>query len=173
MSERNSGDGPRHGLPDPTEITEGEFAKSRATRTRILEAAIRCLAETGYAATSTNTVAAAAGITRAALLYHFPSRGALIEAVINYVTRRRVEMQEESHREEVRDAQYPARSIDTHWALLHTPEFRAFCELSTAARTSRSLAKMFKPAMEAFDRSRKDVAQRLAQPHIARVRPAP
>ena len=76
-------------------------------------------------------------------------------------------MQEESHREEVRDAQYPARSIDTHWALLHTPEFRAFCELSTAARTSRSLAKMFKPAMEAFDRSRKDVAQRLAQPHIA------
>jgi AcrR family transcriptional regulator len=146
---------------------QGEFAKSKATRTRILEAAIACLADTGYAATSTNSVAAAAGMTRAALLYHFPSRAALIEAVIHFVTRRRVEMQEEYCRSLPQDEQYPARSIDGLWEQLHTREFRAFAELSIAARTSRGLARMFRPAMEAFDRSRREMLLKLAQPHIA------
>ncbi len=156
----------RHELPDPTELVEGEFAKSKTTRTRILEAAIGCLAETGYSATSTNSVATAAGITRAALLYHFPSRGALIEAVIQYVTRRRVEMQEEYARELPRDEQYPVRAIDRLWEQVNSREFWAFTELSVAARTSKNLARMFKPAMEAFDRSRREMALKLAQPHI-------
>lgn len=167
MSARGTGDETQHELPDPTELVQGEFAKSKTTRTRILEAAIACLADTGYAATSTNSVASAAGITRAALLYHFPSRAALIEAVIHYVTRRRVEMQEEYCREIPRDEQFPARTIDALWEQVNTREFRAFTELSIAARTSRGLARMFRPAMEAFDRSRREMALKLAQPHIA------
>lgn len=167
MTERKSRKEPSHELPDPTEIVEGEFAKSRTTRTRILEAAIDCLANTGYAATSTNSVATAAGITRAALLYHFPSRAALIEAVIQYVTRRRVEMQEEYYRDIPRDEHYPARTTDSMWDQVNTREFHAFSELATAARTSKSLSRMFRPAMEAFDRSRREMALKLAQPHIA------
>lgn len=167
MSARSADSETQHELPDPTELVQGEFAKSKATRTRILEAAMACLADTGYAATSTNSVALAAGITRAALLYHFPSRAALIEAVIHYVTRRRVEMQEEYCRAIPRDERFPARSIDGLWEQLNTREFRAFTELSIASRTSRGLARMFRPAMEAFDRSRREMALRLAQPHIA------
>lgn len=153
-------------LPDPTEISEGEFAKSKATRTRILEAAIHCLAESGYVATSTNAVAVQAGITRAALLYHFPSRAALIEAVIHYVTRRRVEMQEAGHRDIPRDENFPTRSIQVFQQQLTTPEFWAFCELATASRSNRSLGRVFKPAMEAFDRARREMALRIAQDRI-------
>jgi len=165
VEERESRNPETTELPDPTELAEGEFAKSKATRTRILEAAIHCLAVHGYAATSTNAVATEAGITRAALLYHFPSRAALIQAVIHYVTRRRVEMQE-VWRDLPRDESYPARSMESLWEQLKTPEFWAFCELSTAARTSRSLGRVFKPAMEAFDRSRREMALQLAQEHI-------
>ena len=79
-------------LPDPTAVGDGELSKSAVTRKRIMEAGVSCLAEDGYAGTTTSTVAARAGLTRAAMLYHFPSRMALIEAVIHYVTRRRIDM---------------------------------------------------------------------------------
>lgn len=154
-------------MTDRTEIVEGEYAKRRTTRTRILEAAIDRPAGACYAATSTSRVAAAAGITRAALLYHFPSRAALIEAVIQCVTQRRVEMQEEYCPHLPRDERHPARTIGKLRVMVNTRKFRVFSALSTAARTSRSLARMFKPAMEAFDRSRREMAPKLAQPRIA------
>jgi AcrR family transcriptional regulator len=52
-----------------------------ATRGAILDAAIRLLCERGYALTTTVTVAAAAGISRGAMLYHFPNKRSLIFAV--------------------------------------------------------------------------------------------
>ena len=56
--------------------------KSRRTRRRILDEAMRLIAENGYAATVNAMVAEAAGLTRGAMLYHFPTREALLEAVI-------------------------------------------------------------------------------------------
>ena len=50
-----------------------------------MEAAIECLAASGYSATSTSDIAQQAGMTRAAMLYHFPSRMALMEAAIHYL----------------------------------------------------------------------------------------
>lgn len=150
-------------LPDPTAVGKNEFKKSKDTRVRILEAGIECLATIGYHATSTNTVAKYAGLTRAAMLYHFPNRLALIEAVVHYVTRRRVEMQEESHRTIPRDENYVANSANAQWELLKTREFQAFSELAMASRTDPELEAIFRPAMETFDRARQKIAQQLAR----------
>lgn len=154
------------GLPDPTEVGVNEFKKSGATRTRILEAAIECLATIGYHATSTTTVAKYAGLTRAAMLYHFPNRLALIEAVVHYVTRRRVEMQDEAHKGVSKDNYYRERSIELQWALLKSREFWAFSELAMASRTDLDLQAIFKPAMESYDLARREMAQYLAQDEV-------
>ncbi len=163
MSKKKSGsDVLAFELPDPTAVNENEFRKSQETRTRILEAAIECLSTIGYNATSTTTVAKYAGLTRAAMLYHFPNRLALIEATVNYVTRRRVAMQEEMQADLPRDEQFAFRSMDRAWEQLQTREFFAFAELSMASRTDPELEPVFRTAMKSFDLARRDMAEKLA-----------
>ena len=154
-------------LPDPTEVGANGFAKSQKTRERILEAALDLLAEKGYAATSTPAIARRAALSRTAMLYHFPSRQVLLDAVVHYVTRRRVEMQAEMQADFPRDGSFRDRSVESTWAQLHTREFRAFCELSMAARTDADLSEVFQPALAAFDLARRDMAMQLAEAEVA------
>lgn len=60
----------------------GEYAKSAATRCRILTAARRLLAERPAAQVSLRSIAAAAGLSQAGLLHHYPSKAALLAAVV-------------------------------------------------------------------------------------------
>ncbi|MBI1182427.1 MAG: TetR family transcriptional regulator [Alphaproteobacteria bacterium] len=148
-------------LPDPTALEAGELSKSARTRTRIMEAAVECLAVTGYAGTTTTTVAQRAGLTRAAMLYHFPSRMALLEAVIYYVTRRRNEKYMAAMEGIPRGAGFYGAVIDKAWEQTGTSEFKAFSELAAAARTDMELAAIFGPAMAEYDRVRRQAAQEL------------
>src|SRR5258708_30252954 len=50
-------------LPDPAIVAKGELSKSSRTRLRILNGAIDCLAELGYAGPTTSTVALRAHLT--------------------------------------------------------------------------------------------------------------
>lgn len=148
-------------LRDPTAVADGELSKSGVTRRRIMDAAVHTLDRHGYAQTSTTEVARAAGMTRAAMLYHFPSRMSLIEATIHYVTQRRLDLYEEAMSSIPKDPAYFLSGIDQAWATLLTPEFRAFTELCTAARTDPELAAVFEPALAEFDRGRRACAERL------------
>jgi len=151
-------------LPDPTAVSKGELAKSGITRRRIMDAAVRCLAQLGYASTTTTEVAKASELTRAAMLYHFPSRMALIEATVHYVTKRRLDMYETAMAEIPHDRDYFVTAIDLAWEQLQTPEFLAFSELSLAARSDRELAAVFAPALAEYDRARRATATRLFPP---------
>ena len=64
--------------------------RSRATRQRLLEAAIECLAEIGWAGSTVAVVAERAGVTRGALQHHFPTREDLFTAAIEHVAAERV-----------------------------------------------------------------------------------
>ncbi|WP_433577136.1 TetR/AcrR family transcriptional regulator [Nocardia brasiliensis] len=59
--------------------------RSRATRQRLLEATIDCLAETGWAASTVAVVAERAGVSRGAAQHHFPTREDLITAALEYM----------------------------------------------------------------------------------------
>ncbi|MFF2553938.1 TetR/AcrR family transcriptional regulator [Nocardia sp. NPDC058058] len=59
--------------------------RSRATRQRLLEATIDCLAETGWAAATVAVVAERAGVSRGAAQHHFPTREELITAALDYM----------------------------------------------------------------------------------------
>ncbi|MEV0461513.1 helix-turn-helix domain-containing protein [Nocardia tengchongensis] len=54
----------------------------RETRTRILTAALGLFSERGYAGTSINAVAKAAGLSAPGVLHHFPDKRALLLAVL-------------------------------------------------------------------------------------------
>ncbi len=56
-----------------------------SNRVAVLEAAIRVAEEQGLAAVTIDSVAAAAGMTKGGLLYHFPNRQALLLAVYTHL----------------------------------------------------------------------------------------
>ncbi|WP_040792878.1 TetR/AcrR family transcriptional regulator [Nocardia paucivorans] len=65
--------------------------RSRATRQRLLEATIDCLAEMGWSAATVAVVAERAGVSRGAAQHHFPTREDLITAALTYMFDTRTE----------------------------------------------------------------------------------
>ena len=66
-------------------------SRSRSERTAdsrllILDAAVACLVEDGYAGASTLAVQARAGVSRGRLLHHFPSRAELLVAAAGHLS---------------------------------------------------------------------------------------
>lgn len=60
--------------------------RSRATRRRLLEAAVACLAELGWSGTTVAIVAERAGVSRGAAQHHFPTREDLVTGAIGYMS---------------------------------------------------------------------------------------
>lgn len=58
--------------------------RSAATRRQILEATVRCLDAWGYGSVTNIKVADEAGVSRGAMMHHFPTRQALIVATVEY-----------------------------------------------------------------------------------------
>jgi AcrR family transcriptional regulator len=70
---------------------EPQQDRSRATRARLLEAAITCLAELGWTASTVAVVAERAGVSRGAAQHHFPTREALFTAALEHVSQVRAD----------------------------------------------------------------------------------
>jgi AcrR family transcriptional regulator len=60
----------------------GRYKKSEASKRQVVEAAITALARRGFAHTSVNDIAAAAGMSKGAVHYHFPRKADLIAHVL-------------------------------------------------------------------------------------------
>ncbi|MFE5709984.1 TetR/AcrR family transcriptional regulator [Streptomyces sp. NPDC056501] len=70
-------------------VTAPKQDRSRATRQRLLEAAVACLAERGWAGSTVAVVAERAGVSRGAAQHHFPTREDLFTAAVEYVAEER------------------------------------------------------------------------------------
>ena len=127
-----------------------ETPKSRRTRARILDAAMRLFAEVGYYSATNAMIADAANLTRGAMLYHFSSREELVEAAVAFIEVERARLFEQAavHSPSADAAEH---AIDAYWALLHETPFLAFAELEAAARTDAMLRERLAGAQSAFD----------------------
>jgi AcrR family transcriptional regulator len=127
--------------------------KSAQTRVGILDAAIECLATHGYARTTTQLIAETAGISRGAMLHHYPTKGALIAAIIAYCFYRRMQMLTEGVRK-LSEAQRVEEfaGLELLWSSYFTPEHRAYLELNIAARTDAEVRAIFVPQARRFSR---------------------
>ncbi len=126
--------------------------KSLKTRARILDSAMKLFAQVGYHAANNGMIADAAKLTRGAMLYHFATREALVEAAIEHIEMARARLFEEAARASAApglDASEAA--IDAYWGLLHEAPFVAFSELETAARYDPMLRVRLAAAQAAFD----------------------
>ncbi|HEY4420195.1 MAG TPA: TetR/AcrR family transcriptional regulator [Pseudonocardia sp.] len=110
-----------------------------ATYRRIVDVAVESLVESGFAATTTVEVQRRAGLSRGALLHHFPTKEQLFTAAVH----RLVEFHLEAMREELAaappDTDPVARGV---WVLRRAsrrPSFGAELELWGAARTDERL----------------------------------
>lgn len=113
--------------------------RSAETRRKILDATLESLVELGYAATSTPEVCQRAGMSRGALLHHFPTKAELvIEAVAHLAGRRGIELHRLAQQED--GAGDPVdRVCDFMWGAFAEPTFHAALELWVAARCDPEL----------------------------------
>ncbi|MFI1048344.1 TetR/AcrR family transcriptional regulator [Streptomyces griseoruber] len=86
-ADRPSGDRPSGDRPPGDRVPKQD--RSRATRQRLLEAAVACLAEHGWAGSTVSVVAERAGVSRGAAQHHFPTREDLFTAAVEYVAEER------------------------------------------------------------------------------------
>ena len=129
--------------------------KSEMTRTAILDAAVACFYDLGYANTTTENVARKAGVSRGAMLHHFPTRFDLIKASIEHLYQQRISMFAEEEWRIQRGAEHSRieEGIDAYWRLLDSPVFVVFRELRVAARTDKELDTFLAPALAEFHKA--------------------
>ncbi|MGA5322565.1 TetR/AcrR family transcriptional regulator [Streptomyces seoulensis] len=110
--------------------------RSRATRLRLLEAAVACLAEHGWGGSTVSVVAERAGVSRGAAQHHFPTREDLFTAAVEYVAERR----STALRDLFPDGPGDRKAVVTALVGLYTgPLFRAALQLWVAAANEEQL----------------------------------
>jgi AcrR family transcriptional regulator len=119
----------------PARRTQAE--RRATTRAALLDAAIACLVEDGYANLTTRRVAERAGVSQGTQMHYFPTRALFVAEAIQHVTvelTRELQSQlgegpiaaEEEHIEQL---------LDELWRVHTGPVFQATMELWVAART--------------------------------------
>ena len=127
--------------------------KSAATSKLILESAIRCFVELGYAGTTTTAIAQRAGLSRGAMLHHFPSKIDVFSGAIEYLHGKRLRaFRRAMARTPPEGADRVMLGVKAFWAHVRHPMFVAFFELSVAARTDPELAAILAPSHQSFER---------------------
>lgn len=131
--------------------------KSALTRQSILEASVRCFVDHGYASTTTAMIAEEANVSRGAMMHHFPSRSAVMNAVVGYLHVRRLN----EYRDLMLDIDSPDQtmtraairtSVEAAWKYVNLPSFVAYQELLGAARTDPALAEAVGEVERDFER---------------------
>jgi AcrR family transcriptional regulator len=119
--------------------------RGQKTRSLILDAAIDCLVEYGYAGATTVQIQARAGVSRGRLLHHFPSRDDLLVAAVGHLAEARFGAVLAQVTATSKPADRIDLAIDAMWEAVESPLFTAANELWVAARTNPQLRAALKP----------------------------
>jgi AcrR family transcriptional regulator len=126
--------------------------KSAATQRRVLEAAIACFVEAGYSRTTTTMIADRAGLSRGAMLHHFPSKAEVVKAAVDYLHAKRLRAFRKAVAGIAPGKNRLRGALRAYWQHVTHPLFYAFAELKVTARTDPELAEILEPAQAAFER---------------------
>src|SRR5918995_1287127 len=77
-------------LDEKASPTTWQAQKSASTRNQIIDAAIECFVKLGYARTTTTVIAERAGLSRGAMLHHFPSKIDIVRAAVEALHAKRL-----------------------------------------------------------------------------------
>lgn len=129
-----------------------------AMRQRLLDAAVDCLIELGFAGTTTLAVQRRAGTSRGALLHHFPTHADLLAASVAELVRRNEEAVAASRTGNSQPSDPLRTAVNALAFAGRQPSFLAELELWAVARTDRPL----KQALIAAERAAKREIDRVS-----------
>jgi AcrR family transcriptional regulator len=121
-------------------------------RQRLLDAAVGCLVERGFAGTSTTLVSQRAGVSRGAQLHHFPTKNDLVLAAVEHLSRVRgdeLRLAAERLPTGRRRTRAVLGMLADHFT---SPVFTAALELWVAARTDPALHEAVAPLEQRIGR---------------------
>lgn len=121
-------------------------------RLRLLEATVECLVEYGWSGTSTTLVSKRAGVSRGALLHHFPTKNDLVLAAVEHLSEiRGTELAAAAARlpQGKRRTRAVLEMLADHFT---SPVFIAALELWVAARTDPALQHSVDPLEQRIGR---------------------
>ena len=119
--------------------TQGE--RTAATRVKLLDATLDSLVELGYARTTTQGIAARAGLSRGAMLHHFPTKESLVVTAVEHLAFKR----EDEIRADLGGNHDVSRALELLADIFAGPLFFAAMELWVAARTDPALRSALLP----------------------------
>lgn len=130
-------------------------ARSAATREKILNATVDCLYSLGYHQTSTVVVTRIAGVSRGAMLHHFPSKAELMMATMEHI-RGEMRVTHQTRLTPIKDPRERfAALIDILWAQYSQPLGVARIEIMLASRSDRECGPYFANLDAELDRNHK------------------
>ena len=135
--------------------------RSAATRDALLDAAIACLVEDGYASTTTSRVAERAGMSRGAHLHHFQTRHALVAAAMERLAERRGAELLAAAESLPGGREGLVQGLDLLWSGYASPLYQAALDLWSHARTDPELRERLAPVERGLDRQTLQVTRRL------------
>lgn len=129
--------------------------KSAMTQHKILDATIDCFIRLGYANVTTAKVASAAGVSRGAMLNHYPSKTELIQAATQHLHEKMLDRFTELVQAipaRIRGRKRRRAGLDAYWTYLTGDLFMVYHELSVEARTDADLNAAMQASIQDFDR---------------------
>jgi AcrR family transcriptional regulator len=122
----------------PARRTQAE--RRATTRAALLDAALECLIEDGYAGLTTRKVADRAGVSQGTQMHYFPTRARFVaEAVRHLAFKLAAELREQDTMHPRSDRRRLELLLDHTWEIHTGPVFQATMELWVAARTDAEI----------------------------------
>jgi AcrR family transcriptional regulator len=126
--------------------------RSSTTRSKVIAAAIDCLYRLGYASTTTAAIASAAGVSRGALLHHFPSKDELLIAVSSEVLTNSLQGLS-TKLLEIEDPKERLLALpELAWKGILTPDYMAWLEIWLGTRGDEQLRAQFGHAYDVVNK---------------------
>lgn len=137
--------------------------RSAAMRSKLLDATIESLFEVGYFQTSTVAVTERAGVSRGAMLHHFPSKADLIMAASQHIVELRRDMHNDRLGKLTTEREKFLSLIDVLWEAFQTPSGIARIEIMVGARSDTEIGPRFRKLNDELEERHKQLVWGLAQ----------
>jgi AcrR family transcriptional regulator len=149
--------------PAPKHERRPNAERSAATRRLILDATITCLNDWGYGGVTNIKVADAAGVSRGAMMHHFPTRQALIIATIEHAHDRLNEFRAAEMEQTPPGLSRFRAILDQSLVTQRMPEGTALNEIRIGSRSDKEIRDAVTPMMSAISEDYVRMVSRIAR----------
>lgn len=152
------------GVPRPSVTGMTQSERRETTRARLLEAAIDCIYEMGYARASTTEIARRAGVSRGAQVHHFPTKVELVSAALKYSMEQRIGEYWAMLEHVPAGPERLNASIDLLWQVFDSKHGESWIEIAVAARQDDELRPYVHAVAESHRQAVLEMFERLFPP---------